>query len=146
MTWNAGKRSVDVTESAGEFVAEMVAADRSHGRLGIRDPKISEGKANAQLTVEPDMANGLGIAHGGFIFALADYVFACAANSLVPGVATTDTHMSFLAPARVGDVLKADAEVTFASGRRVIVDVTIQCESRAVALFRGTGRSTTRSE
>jgi acyl-CoA thioesterase len=129
------------SERAGDFVSAMLAADRSRDRLGIGDADTGPGRATAELTVEPDMVNGLGLAHGGFVFALADYAFACAANSVIPGVATTEAQISFLAPARAGERLVAEAVVSFSSGRRVIVDVTVRAGERTVALFRGTGRA-----
>lgn len=129
-------------ELAHGFVAAMLAADRSRDRLGISGADTEPGRATAELTVEPDMVNGLGLAHGGFVFALADYAFACAANSVIPGVATTEAQISFLAPARAGQRLVAEAVVSFSSGRRVIVDVTVRAGQRTVALFRGTGRAT----
>ncbi|MGK4219427.1 hotdog fold thioesterase [Kocuria sp.] len=129
------------SELAGDFVTAMLAADRSRGRLGISGADTEPGRAAVELTVEPDMVNGLGLAHGGFVFALADYAFACAANSVIPGVATTEAQISFLAPARMGERLVAEAGVSFSSGRRVIVDVTVRAGERTVALFRGTGRA-----
>lgn len=103
------------SELAYDFVAAMLAANRSRDRLGISGADTEPGRAAAELTVEPDMVNGLGLAHGGLVFALADYAFACAANSVIPGAATTEAQISFLAPGRAGE--------------------------RTVALFRGTGRA-----
>lgn len=140
MTGEAAAPDHTVSGSAHSFVAQMLADDRSAERLGIVGSDAGQGRSTAQLTVEPDMVNGLGIAHGGFVFALADGAFACAANSLIQGVATKDAQISFLAPARLGDRLVAEAAVTLAAGRRVIVDVTVRVEGRTIALFRGTGR------
>ncbi len=124
------------------FVTEMLAADRSRERLGIWGTEVNSGTATAYLTVEPDMVNGIEVLHGGFVFALADYVFACAANSVLPRVATADAQISFLAPARLGETLVAEATVSFSGGRRVIIDVTVCVAERTIALFRGTGRTT----
>ena len=120
---------------ADDFVTGMLAADRSRERLGIWGTEVGEGQATACLTVEPGMINGIEVIHGGFVFALADYAFACAANSV-------DAQISFLAPARVGETLVAEATVSFNGGRRIIVDVTVRSDHRTVALFRGTGRTT----
>ena len=126
---------------ADDFVTGMLAADRSRERLGIWGTEVGEGQATACLTVEPGMINGIEVIHGGFVFALADYAFACAANSVLPRVATVDAQISFLAPARVGETLVAEATVSFNGGRRIIVDVTVRSDNRTVALFRGTGRT-----
>ena len=86
------------------------------------------------------MTNGLGVAQGGFVFALADHAFACAANSVLEGTATVEAAISYLSPARVGDDLEADARVAHLDHRRVVVDVTVRCGDRVIALVRATGR------
>ena len=119
----------------------MLAADRSLGRLGITVEGASGGRAVALLVVTPEMANGHGIAHGGFVFSVADTAFAMAANTLGPSIATADASITYLTPAHVGEHLLAEAEVTFNEGRRVIVDVTVRSGERTVAIYRGTGRA-----
>ena len=54
--------------------------DASRG-LGMEILDIRSGKATMAMTVKPHMVNGQGIAHGGFIFTLADSAFAFACNS-----------------------------------------------------------------
>ncbi|MGQ0685823.1 hotdog fold thioesterase, partial [Bradyrhizobium sp.] len=54
--------------------------DASKG-LGMEIVEIGPGRATLALTVRPDMVNGQRIAHGGFIFTLADSAFAYACNS-----------------------------------------------------------------
>lgn len=123
------------------FAQEMLEADVSLARLGIEVTSAHDGSASATLTVTPDMANGHGICHGGLVFALADTVFAFAANSLNAGTATAEASMNFLAPAFIGDVLVADATVAFRGSRRMVVDVAVRAGDRTVALYRGTGRT-----
>ncbi|WP_206436365.1 hotdog fold thioesterase [Corynebacterium hylobatis] len=124
------------------FVTEMLEADQSRERLGIWGTEVGQGQATAHLTVESDMINGIEVIHGGFVFSLADYAFACAANSVLSRVATVDAQISFLSPARAGEILVAEAVVSFSGGRRIIVDVTVRSGERTIALFRGTGRTT----
>ena len=54
--------------------------DASKG-LGMEIVHIRPGEATLTMTVKPNMANGYGTAHGGFIFTLADSAFAFACNS-----------------------------------------------------------------
>jgi len=54
--------------------------DASQG-LGMRIVEVKSGQATLTMTVRPDMVNGQRIAHGAFIFALADSAFAFACNS-----------------------------------------------------------------
>src|SRR5256885_265609 len=54
--------------------------DASQG-LGMEIVEIKPGQATLKMTVQPHMVNGQRIAHGGFIFALADSAFAFACNT-----------------------------------------------------------------
>ena len=123
-----------------DYVQRMLDADRSAVRLGVVATEAGGGRAKVRQRVTPDMANGLGVAQGGFIFALADQAFACAANSVLEGTATVDASISYLSPAHVGDELDADARVTYWDERRVVVDITVREGERVVALVRATGR------
>ena len=54
--------------------------DASKG-LGMTIVEIGPGRATLSMTVGPEMVNGQRIAHGGFIFTLADSTFAFACNT-----------------------------------------------------------------
>jgi acyl-coenzyme A thioesterase PaaI-like protein len=58
-----------------------VAQRPRRARHGHRDHETTPGGATAEMKVRQDMVNGHGIAHGGYIFALADTNFAYACNS-----------------------------------------------------------------
>lgn len=118
----------------------LMAGDTSLTTLGITILEAAEGHAVATLTVRPEMANGHGVAQGGYVFAVADTAFAFAAGSVLEGAATTDAQITYLAPGHVGEELVAHASVYFQDGRRVIVDVVVRAGDRKVAIFRGTGR------
>jgi acyl-CoA thioesterase len=88
------------------------------------------------------MANGHGICHGGFIFALADSAFAFACNSFNRRAVAQSNSITYLRPGRVGDVLTARAVQAAQSGRSGITDVTVlDQQGQVVALFRGLSRS-----
>ena len=59
----------------------MWAEDDASKGLGMEIVEIGPGFATLAMTVRPDMVNGQRIAHGGFIFTLADSAFAFACNS-----------------------------------------------------------------
>lgn len=122
-----------------ESVQEMLAGDRSTSTLGIELLSAANGVACARLTVAPSAANGHGIGHGGIVYALADTAFACAANSVLPGTATADASIVYLSPARVGEVLLAEARVRHRTSRQVFVDVIVRSGIRLVADYRGRG-------
>jgi uncharacterized protein (TIGR00369 family) len=63
-----------------------------------------------ELTTTPDMAvDDYGLIHGGFIFGLADYAAMVAVNQ--PTVVLDRSDVEFRRPAKVGDILRAEAEV-----------------------------------
>ena len=91
------------------------------------------------------MVNGHGIAHGGFLFSLADTAFACACNSRGVATVAASAAITFVAPARHGDELVAEATERTLFGRNGVYDVTVYRddggERTVIAEFRGHSRS-----
>lgn len=101
------------------------------------------GWARTSMTVTPQMVNGHGICHGGYVFTLADSTFALACNA--PGQLTvaSGAEITFVASAHEGDVLLAHARERTAYGRSGITDVTVvrEGDGAVVAEFRGRSRT-----
>jgi acyl-CoA thioesterase len=126
-----------LTVSDKDPVAEMLAGDRASAALGIEVVEHGPGFARARMRVRDDMVNGHDLAHGGLVFALADTAFACACNSWGPVTVAAGADITFLEPARLGDVLEAEARVRTRRGRGGIYDVTVRRGDDVVAEFRG---------
>jgi len=92
---------------AARVAAAMWAEDTASAGLGMRLVAVGEGTARLEMTVREDMVNGHGIAHGGFVFSLADSAFAFACNSYNRSTVAAEASVRFLAPTRLGDVLEA---------------------------------------
>ncbi|WP_258053132.1 hydroxyphenylacetyl-CoA thioesterase PaaI [Streptomyces sp. Ru73] len=118
----------------------MFAADQASQRLGIELLEAGEGSALLRMTVGETMVNGHGIAHGGYLFLLADTAFACACNSHGPVTVAAGADVTFVAPAGRGDVLLARAEERARYGRSGIYDVTVRRGEEVIAEFRGRSR------
>lgn len=118
-------------------VEAMMAKDVASRRLGIELVGQDEGRAVTRMTVREDMVNGHAIAHGGLIFALADTAFACACNSFGPATVAASADIVFVAPARAGDVLVAEAVLRTRFGRSGLYDVTVRRGGDVIAEFRG---------
>ena len=103
--------------------------------------EAGDGTAIVQMTVGPAMVNGHAIAHGGFVFMLADTAFACACNSRGPVTVAAGADITFIAPARQGDVLVATAAERASYGRSGIYDVTVRRGDEIIAEFRGRSRT-----
>jgi acyl-CoA thioesterase len=119
----------------------MFDADTASRALGIELLEAADGAATARMTVTAAMVNGHGIAHGGYIFLLADTAFACACNSHGPVTVAAAADIAFIAPAREGDVLDAVAHERTRFGRSGIYDVTVLRGTQVVAEFRGHSRT-----
>jgi acyl-CoA thioesterase len=115
----------------------MMAADAAARLLGIELVDYGLGWARTRMTIRADMVNGHGICHGGMIFCLADTAFACACNSWGPVTVAAECDILFIAPARSGDVLVAEARMRSRFGRAGVYDATIERAGRLVAEFRG---------
>ncbi|MEZ0070373.1 acyl-CoA thioesterase [Streptacidiphilus sp. MAP12-20] len=119
----------------------MFAADKASQSLGIELLDAGDGTARLRMTITPAMVNGHGIAHGGYLFLLADTAFACACNSSGPVTVAAGADISFVASAHEGDVLIATAHERTRYGRSGIYDVTVQRGSDVIAEFRGRSRA-----
>jgi len=128
-------------ERARRSADAMWADDRASQAMGITLTSVGPGTATAVMRIRDDMANGHGIAHGGYTFALADTAFAFACNSYNTRVVAQNNAITYLTPGHVGELLTAEARETHRAGRSGIYDVTVTGEDgRAVALFRGHSR------
>ena len=118
----------------------MWAEDDASKGLGMEIVEIGPGFATLAMTVRPDMVNGQRIAHGGFIFTLADSAFAFACNSHNERVVAAQGQITFIMPGKLGDRLVAKAREVTRSGRSGIYDVRVTAGDTVIAEFRGHSR------
>jgi acyl-CoA thioesterase len=114
--------------------------DASKG-LGMEIVEIRPGQATMAMTVKPHMVNGQRIAHGGFIFLLADSTFAFACNSHNERAVAAQCNISFIRPGKLGDRLVATAREISRNGRSGIYDVRVTVDDTVIAEFRGHSRT-----
>lgn len=123
---------------ADAVTAAMWSRDRASHGLGLQIINVQPGYAMLAMPVRGDMVNGHQICHGGFIFMLADSSFAYACNSYNHNTVASACHIDFLAPAREGDMLEAEAIERSLSGRTGVYDITVRTRGgKTIALFRG---------
>lgn len=116
----------------------MWSRDRTSQGLGMQIISVKPGYALVSMQVRADMVNGHHICHGGFIFTLADSTFAYACNSYNQNTVASSCNIDFLAPAKEGDVLEAEAVERSLAGRTGVYDITVRIRNgKTVALFRG---------
>jgi acyl-CoA thioesterase len=140
-------RPTDPESVARRSAEVMLAGDTATAALGMQVVDVGPGTAVVHMVVRPDMLNGWGSAHGGMVASLADTAFAVACNSHGEVTVAAGFDISFLAPARLGDLLVATASRRSSSGRSGIYDVSVERVDDdhggrvVVAEFRGRSRS-----
>ena len=137
--------SVKATRSPDDLARACAEAmwkddDASQG-LGMEILEVKAGQATLAMTVKPHMVNGHGIAHGGFIFLLADSTFAFACNSRNERAVAAQCNISFIKPGKLGDRLVATAREISWTGRSGIYDVRVTVDGIAIAELRGHSRT-----
>jgi acyl-CoA thioesterase len=129
-------------ERAERSAEAMWARDNASPWVGIELVQVDEGAATMTLTVSDHHCNGHGICHGGVTFMLADSTFAFACNSRNQPTVAQHNVISFIAPARAGDILTARAMEQSLTGRSGVYDVTVtNQQNQKIAEFRGFSRA-----
>lgn len=136
----ADQVALSAQELAEQAAAAMWAQDAASQAMGMSLDDIRPGYARMTMRVRDDMVNGHRICHGGFVFALADSAFAFACNTYGQVTVAQDCDIVFIAPARLGDVLGAEAIERHRFGRNGIYDVTVRRDGEVIAEFRGRSR------
>ncbi|HRF30928.1 MAG: hypothetical protein RLZZ300_1765 [Pseudomonadota bacterium] len=133
------KLSPAEAQALADATAEaMFSRDRAAQALGIKIVRVQPGASLLTMTVRSDMVNGHHICHGGMIFSLADTAFAYACNSYNKNTVASACHIDFLAPAKEGETLEAEAVEQSAAGRTGVYDITVRNNhGKTIALFRG---------
>jgi acyl-CoA thioesterase len=129
---------VEAQALADATAEAMYSRDRAAQALGIKIVRVQPGASLLTMVVRSDMVNGHHICHGGMIFSLADTAFAYACNSYNKNTVASACHIDFLAPAKEGETLEAEAVERSAAGRTGVYDITVRIAGgKTVALFRG---------
>lgn len=125
----------EIAEAVGRG---MLAADAASRGLGMELLEIRPGYARMRMTVRADMLNGHAICHGGFVFTLADSCFAFACNARNQVTVALGCQITFVQPAKLGDVLMAEGVEKARAGRTGVYDIEVRNQDGVlVAVFRG---------
>jgi len=131
-----------MNEPVSSRASALWHSDHASRDLGMRLEIAAPGHARLSMIITEAMANGHGICHGGFIFALADSAMAFAANQHGDVDVAQHASISFLRPGRVGETLVAEAEERMRARRSGMYDVRVTTSDGAlVAEFRGHTRT-----
>ncbi|GAM99052.1 phenylacetic acid degradation protein PaaD [alpha proteobacterium U9-1i] len=132
----------EADERARRIAETMLSREGTGPAWAIKIEDARAGYARLSMRLRADMLNGHGMAHGGMIFALADTAFAYACNSHNENTVAQQASIAFLAPARVDDVLIAEAREVSRAGRSGVYTVSVRTDDgRVIAEFNGLSRS-----
>ena len=131
---------------AERVVAAMMQRDMLSAWLGIEIVEVAPRRCTCRMTVRGEMVNGLGLAHGGIAFSLADSAFAFACNTHGNITMSIENSVTYPRAVHPGDILIAVAMEESASRRIGYYRVDVRNQrDEVVALFRGTAYRTMRS-
>jgi acyl-CoA thioesterase len=120
----------------------MFSQDTASQGLDIAIEEIGVGHARLSMTVGPNMLNGHGICHGGYIFTLADSAFAFACNTYNQLTVAQQNQITYVEAGKLGERLIATASELSKTGRSGTYDVVVTGDNgRKIALFRGLSRT-----
>lgn len=127
-----------LTETAA-LLESLVSRDAFVRHLGVELIEGGPGQARVRIAIRPEHVNFNGTCHGGVLFTLADTAFGLAANSHGEIAIGIDTHMTFGAPARVGETITATARELTRSRRVATYRIDLTRENdKVIAGLTGT--------
>lgn len=108
--------------------------------LGLEVLAADGERVKVRGVVRPAYTNAAGMAHGGFLYTLADAAFALAVNNGNKEGPAVATHMEYFRPAHEGEALTADS-IDVSVGKRLAtyrVDVRRDSDEKLLASLTGT--------
>jgi acyl-CoA thioesterase len=134
--------TMDAGAIARACAERMWAEDSASKGLGMQLISVEPGRAVIAMAITDRMVNGHQIAHGGYIFTLADSAFAFACNTYDQRCVAQQCAITFVNPGKLGDRLTARGVEKQRAGRSAIYDITVTREDGTViAEFRGHSRT-----
>ena len=103
--------------------------------LGIQLVETGEGQAVVEIEAKDQMANSLGVVHGGFIATICDSAMARAMATAIPASArqvSFDLKVNFINAARPGERLRATARVLHAGRSTGVAEARVEGPGRTL--------------
>jgi acyl-CoA thioesterase len=114
-------------------IRQMIENDRFVKLFGIEVEEASESFSRVSATVEDQFLNFHSVAHGGFVFALADVAFAVTVNAVSDAVAV-QWSLSQFRGGRLGEKVTAECRLLHGGRRlRVVELLVINSEGKTIA-------------
>lgn len=105
--------------------------------LGMTVLERQAGYARVAVTLNKNLMNGVGLAHGGLIFTLADYAFALACNTYERRAVSVSASINYIYPGKAG-ILTAEGKVVSENKKMGHYTITVSDESETtIAVMSG---------
>ncbi len=115
-------------ETAAAAGRRMSEQDQFARLLGITLTDIRPGYSRAVMPLTPQLLNGLGMPHGGAIFALGDFAFAAACNAHGRVAVALSMDIHFIRSPRPAATLVAEAVEVHVTYRTGLYRITVADE------------------
>jgi len=102
----------------------MKANDRVIRLFGMEVEEADEGHARVSALVRDEFLNHHDLAHGAFVFALADVAFALAVNSVTNSVGV-QWSINLFRPAHLGEKVIAECSIIHRGRRLMVVELEV---------------------
>ena len=99
--------------------------DRLAKTLAFETLEARFGYARASAVAKEEFLNGVDIAHGGFLFSLADFASALATNADDRIAVSSSVTINFLAPCPPNEKIVAEAKISYTQAKTALVDVNV---------------------
>ena len=124
------KKPMTIEEARNNFAQKVIqslhAKDETARSLGISIDAAGMGWCKINMVVRDDMVNGHSVAHGGFIFTLADTAMAYASDGENHQTLAQQSQITFISPGKQGETLVATAHEVSRTNRNGLFDVGVR--------------------
>ncbi len=103
--------------------------DKLAKTLGFQVLESSFGLARVCAIAKDEFLNGVNIAHGGFLFSLADYTAALATNTDERVAISSGASINYLSPCPANESVLATAKISYADAKTALCDVSIASQN-----------------
>lgn len=125
-------------ELSPKAIAEhMLAEDAFSQWLGIEILACRQGYCKVGMRIREEMLNGMGDAHGGISFSLADTAFAFAANTYGRQAVSIEASINHVKALKAGDYITAESDFDLTKYKLGFHIIKVSCEQEVVAIFKG---------
>ena len=120
-----------------EIPYKMLRQDAFSIWLGIEILKSEIGHVKVGMTIRKEMLNGMGKAHGGISYSLADTVFGFTSNTHGKYAVSIETSINHIEALNEGDYLVAECVIEKVNNKLGFNIIEVKRGDELVALFKG---------